>query len=294
MELQYVREFISLAETTSYFETATKLYVSTSALSRHIKSLEKDLGITLFKRTTRRVVLTEQGKLFLPYANRLINTENDWQKALMEMENVKRTLLKVGSIPTMLPYNITDIMAEFTRIYPEVTLDVKEADTLSLIPMVRSGARDFAFIRYTDDPGNEFRKNLIAEDILIAVIPSNHPLADQKSISLEALKDESLLFIEKDSYMYQLCTDLCVRSGFQPKVTFTSRRADNLLEMVAKGMGVAMLMKKAAASMVHRNDIRLVDIHPSVKTSIYLICKEELLSDPVAESFFLHASKNLS
>ena len=68
MEIQYVREFLSLAETGSFFETAEQLFVTTSSLSRHIKALESEMGVTLFDRTTRKVTLNRYGKLFLPFA----------------------------------------------------------------------------------------------------------------------------------------------------------------------------------------------------------------------------------
>ena len=291
MELQYVREFVSLSQTMSFFETSERLYISTSALSRHIQSLEKDLGVQLFQRTTRRVILTEQGKLFLPYANRLINTENEWKKALFEVGLIKRTTLTIGSIPTLLSYHITNLMTEFNRINPEINLEIKEADTYALIPMLRSGACDFAFIRDMDNLEIEFQKLPYVDDKLCVAVPNSHPFADCKSIGIEDLKNERLLLISKNSFMHKMCTNLCIRSGFQPNVVFTSNRGDNLLELVMCGMGIAMLMKKAAESLNNRSEISLIEIEPAVISTICLIYKEEQLSDPAALSFISIAKK---
>jgi len=291
MELRYVREFISLAQTRSFLETSLQLYISTSALSRHIQALEKDLGVPLFQRTTRKVILTEQGRLFLTYANRLVNTEDEWKKALYETGIIKRSVLTIGSIPTWMSYNIANLVAEFNRINSGITLEIKEADSFELLPLLQSGACDFAFIRDMDAGETEFQRLPFVSDKLCIAVPDSHPFAVREFVAIEDLKDEALLFISKNSFMHKLCTDLCIRGGFQPNVVFMSKRGSNLLEFVARGMGIAMLMKKAAESLKRPDNICFIEIRPIVSSSICLFYKEKILSDPVSASFFSLAQK---
>ena len=107
-------------------------------------------------------------------------------------------------------------------------------------------------------------------DHLCIVVPEDHPFAKRKTVSVPDLKDESLLMIGKDAYMYKLCCDLCREAGFEPNVRFTSHRAENLIDLVGRGMGAAMLMRKPAAMFITEK-CRLVDVIPEVRSVISLV-----------------------
>ena len=101
MEIQYVREFLSLAETGSFFETAEQLFVTTSSLSRHIKALESEMGVTLFDRTTRKVTLNRYGKLFLPFAKEFARIDEECTRAFATDQHEQTNTITIGSIPMM-------------------------------------------------------------------------------------------------------------------------------------------------------------------------------------------------
>ena len=269
MEIRFVREFVSLSETESFFETAERMFVTTSSLSRHIKTLEEEVGQPLFDRTTRRVTLNRYGRLFLPYARELVRVDDECTAAFAEAENETHSTISVGSIPMMRAYHITDLLAEFQNGNKSTVLNITESDSVKMIPMLRNEELDFAFLRDRDDRDGEFEKFPFAEDALCAVLPEGHPLAKQPLIRMEQLKEEPLLLIGKDAFMYKLCTELCMDAGFTPHVRFTSHRAENLIDMVSRGMGVALLMRKPAALLTPKGTV-LVDVTPSVPTTIFL------------------------
>ena len=270
MEIRYVREFLSLAETESYFETAEQLFVTTSSLSRHIKTLEGEMGVTLFERTTRKVSLNRYGKLFLPYAKELVRIDEECTRAFAADRHDQAKTIIVGSIPMMRAYRITDLLAEYQHGNKSTELNVVEGDPFNLLPMLRDEKIDFAFMRDQGIISEEYEKIPFTEDHLCIVMPKEHPLARRKNIKIGDLKNESLLMIGKDAFMYKLCTDLCREAGFEPNVRFTSHRGENLIDMVGRGMGVAMLMRKPAATLIS-DQYRLVDVTPEVKTVISLV-----------------------
>ena len=269
MEIRFVREFLSLAETESYFETAEQLFVTTSSLSRHIKTLEGEMGVPLFDRTTRKVSLSRFGRLFLPYAKELVRIDDECTQAFLKAQHDIQGTVTVGSIPMMKAYRITDLLAEYQHGNKSTAVNVVEGDSYTLVPMLRNEEIDFAFLRDRDDSDNEFVKAPFAEDHLCVVVPADHPLARKKAVQLEQLRDESLLLIGKDAFMYKLCTELCKQAGFQPKVRFTSHRAENLIDLVRQGLGIAMLMRKPAETLIP-DTLRLIDVTPAVKTTIFL------------------------
>ena len=103
MELRYIREFLSLAETESFFETSERMFVTTSSLSRHIKTLEEELGVPLFDRSTRKVSLNRQGKLFLPFAREFARIDQECTQAFEAARKEAHGSLSIGFIMGMEP-----------------------------------------------------------------------------------------------------------------------------------------------------------------------------------------------
>jgi DNA-binding transcriptional LysR family regulator len=269
MEIDYIGEFIALTETESFLEASERLFISQSSLTRHIKSIEEDLGVQLFDRTTRKVSLNQYGRLFLQYARDIYRLKCDYTTAFYnELQGVHGSI-KVGTIPTMIPYKITDILSRFQRENSAFSLDVTEADSLQLVKMLRAGQSDVVFIRESDDPDNEFNKLPHAMDVLVALVPENHCLANKEFLEIPQLNREPLLLLAKDTFMYSLCVGECHKAGFEPRVAFTGHRAENIIDLVIKGMGIALLMKKASSSLI-KPGIAVINIEPCIRSIISL------------------------
>ena len=138
MEIDYICEFSVLAETCNFLEAADQLFISQSSLSRHLKTLEKELGVPLFDRTTRSVTLNGFGQLFLPYARQIAAIRYEYTTAIGNAVNAEHGNIRIGSIPVMTQYRITDVMMRFRQENPRFTLDVIEADSNQLTKMLRS------------------------------------------------------------------------------------------------------------------------------------------------------------
>ncbi|MDR2751394.1 MAG: LysR family transcriptional regulator [Clostridiales bacterium] len=273
MEIEFIKEFVMLAETGNFVETAEKLFLTQSSLTRHIKSLEDSLGVKVFDRTTRKVSLNRFGRIFLQYAKEINRIQLEYTTAFYNELQGVHGVVKVGTITIMIPYHITDIISQFQHENSAFTLDVEEADSLELIRMLRERKCDFAFIRESDDSVNEFNKITVATDLLVALVPPSHFLANQDPIVLGQLAHEPLLLLAKDTFMYSLCVEKCKEAGFFPRIVFTGHRAENLIDLASKGMGIALLMKKASASLV-KPKIAVVTIEPVIRSTISLAyCK---------------------
>lgn len=269
MDINYVHEFVVLAATGNYLEAADKLFLTQSSLTRHIQKLEADLGVTLFDRSTRRVQLTRYGKLFLPYAEQIAALQKSYTTAFYNELNLERGIIRIGAIPVMAQYQITDIFARFQQENLNVLLDIMEADSLQLIQMLNNGELDFAVLRESDDCSSTFTKIPITQDTLAALMPLNHPLAQENHIELKLLYRDSFLLLGRDTFMYSLCVQECRAAGFEPHILFNSSRVDNIIGLVSKGMGIGLLTKKPVMSANH-SDIAVIDIRPAITTTISL------------------------
>lgn len=289
MDTERCREFVVLAQTCNYLQAADQLFISQSSLSKHIKSLERELGVELFNRTTRHVRLTEHGRVFLPFARKLASTAHDAEAALSYATDNERRVLDIGSIPVMVPYGITDLLHRFEHDHPNVRLKITEGEAEQLKDLLRKRAIDLAFIREwsdgTDhDEDAEFATSVFAKDRLAAVLPISHPLASRSSIRLSDLANDEFLLLPQGTVMNVLITDACAADGFVPEVRYRGSRAENIIDLVSRGMGVSLLMRTPAAYLA-RTAVAIVDLEQSIETSIKLFRLRDREPSPETHAF---------
>jgi len=289
MEINYLREFAVLAQTLDFMEAADILYISQSTLSKHIQSIESELRVPLFDRTTRKVRISKFGQLLLPYAQQIAELQDKYTAILQSSLETDREILTLGSIPALAQYKITGILVNFKRSRSQSTISVMHAGSEELKEMLRKEKCELAFIRDTNEVDDDLVKIPYAVDTLAAVLPASHPLAKQKTIPLRMLADEDLLLMEKQTYLYRLSISACEQSGFEPKIAYTDQRPENLVDFVVKGMGVALLMKQLALY-VSNPKVAIVDISPSVSTQINLCYLKGVELSDAAKHFVLCAA----
>ena len=249
MNTEYLKEFVALAETKNFWEASERLYMNQSTLSKHIKALEDELGVTLFTRTTRRVDLTAYGQTYLPYAKSIVRSEFEGNTAIKRLQNIENGLLTIATIPAMPQYQITMLLAKFQQIHPDATIRITEDDSKNLMSYLENESAELIFIR---EDKNTFEKNFMSstnikripymKDKMVALIQKTHPLAKMEKISLQQLKDEQFCFIKEGSLMYEMAMDACQNAGFIPNIIFTSHRIDSILDMVTNQNCVGLLM----------------------------------------------------
>ena len=275
MNLSWIKEFIVLSETGNYLAASGKLYIAQSSLSRHIKAMEEELGVLLFERTTRTVTLSAFGELFLPYARKIAELENQYQFELFQYKRKVSGAVSVGAIPSMSQYGILDLFEQFWKRYPDYSLDIQESDSTELMERLVRGEIDMAFVRISPylhiDDG--FEQITYARDSLAAIIPAGHALAERSEIHVKDLKDEPLLLLAGDTLMFQLCLSACRKAHFEPRIAFTGHKSENILSMVEKGFGIALLtqspiQEKLTDSMV------MIPVEPKIETAIVLLYRK--------------------
>lgn len=274
MELDYLKEFIAAAELCNFFETSEKMFISQSSLSRHMKSLEDSLGISLFERTPRSMKLNRYGEIFLTYAKQMVQLDEECRRVLELEQEATEDTIKVSTINSSGNYHITNAFARFKSEYPDYQMNIHEADSTFSLEMLRKGECDFAFVI---EAGNEcvgFERIPFTTDELVAVLPSVHPLVGMEHINIKLLKSQPLLLFGKNSFIYKICMVACEKEHMEPKVVFTSYRSETLIDMVKKKMGIALMLKKEAEGYM-TPELNMIPIEPEVKVNVSLIYRKE-------------------
>ena len=151
MEISYINEFITLSHTCHYQMTAELMFISQSSLSKHIKKMEEELGAELFVHSRHNVQLTEFGKMFLPYAEEIAAIEHQYTSRIQEMLSPKEKEITLGVMSVEALMEVADMLPEFKKAFPGVTLKVSEGnrkDVLDHYPSekpCRSGGRELLF-----------------------------------------------------------------------------------------------------------------------------------------------------
>jgi LysR family transcriptional activator of glutamate synthase operon len=284
MDIDYLKDFVVLADTGNFLEAADILYSTQSTLSKHIKSLEMELGVLLFDRTTRKVSISKFGQVFLPYARQMVELQDKYTHILQSSRETDQEVLNLGSIYGLAQYKITDVLIGFKKSRPQSTLNVFQQSSRDLAEMLRQKKCELAFIRDIENEEDEFVQIPFATDTIAAALPINHPLAKQKTIPLRMLAEENFLLAVPKTNPYNLSIKACELSGFEPRVTYTDSEIENLVDFAGNGMGVALVLKKLALFLSNPK-IAIVDITPGVLSRIDLCHLKGVTLSEAAKSF---------
>ncbi|VDG22433.1 LysR family transcriptional regulator [Lactiplantibacillus mudanjiangensis] len=263
MDLKYLDNFLALAQYQSFSAAAEACYISQSSFSKRIMHLEQELGVTLFERTTRQVNLTAYGEIYLKYALK-INTLSQQATDEINRRHAEDERLVIGGIPSINEYGILDLITGFIA-KTHIRCQVKTAPSEELEQMLAAQTIDFAFIKDVQNT-TDLTQVPYMEDHLVAVLPRQHPLAQQTSIQIKQLAQEDFIFQPVHSRPYDLCVKLCQENGFTPNVIYADRIVENILNFVKKGLGVSLLMEK----LVVDDELVVLPITPTIVADINL------------------------
>ncbi|MEU6663010.1 LysR substrate-binding domain-containing protein [Streptomyces sp. NPDC046821] len=243
MELRQVRYFLTLAEECHFGRAAARLHVAQPALSQQIKQLERELGVALFHRSTRRVELTEAGRHLTGYARTLVSEAERARAHMAELATGHAGRVSVGFIGTA-TYDVLPRVARTVRArLPHITLDLRgELLTPQLMDGLLDGTYDLAVLR--SGPRTEgVNTTPLRTEPLVAVLPAHHPLASESRIPLGALAGEPFVIhpAQERSAMHDRVMAACGRAGFRPESLVEVGETATLVVLVAAGHGVALV-----------------------------------------------------
>lgn len=270
MELNFVRDFLELAERKYYAEVAEALFISPSSLTRHIQALEKDLGRPLFIRTSREVKLTEFGKDFLSYAKRLHDTYEEFLlKYHFQLRREKKII--IGYISGLGLWNVASGFDSFKKDNQDVELEFLPIQKNRQFELLGDNVFDF-LITWEDYIQEDIYNNMpIIEDRLVLVVPSSHHLADRDEITLKELTNEKLTIVDTLAGRNGSFLRECREGGLYPG--FNVADSGNIMDRVIIGKEAVVMTKRPAVFFSDKN-VCVMDITPKMLIRIMLIWRK--------------------
>lgn len=269
MNLQNLRYFIAVAEHRNFHRAAEGCHVSQPTLSGQLRKLEEHLGVKLFERTNRRVSLTPAGERVLEHARKVIEDTNQMEWAAQASRNQLVGPLRLGVIPTLAPYLMPLILKPLRDVYPEMTIELWEDLTHSLIDLLRTQRLDAALIA-TEVPKGELTASPLFVEPFLAAVPLSHPLARVGTIDEGDLSADVLVLADGHCLATQTL-EACGRKD-SPGRSFQAASLETLVNLVAAGYGTTLIPGLAAGALRGR-DVVLLPLAGRASRTIRLVSR---------------------
>lgn len=275
MELRQIKYFIEVAKREHVTEAANALHVAQSAVSRQIFNLEEELGVDLFIREGRTVRLTRIGRIFLEHMEQAIHVIDDAKQVVEEYIDPEKGTIHIGFSASLASYILPTAIYYFRKEYPEVKFVLNQGSYSELIEAVIKGEINIAVVGPIPAEREKIKSTILFTEDIVALLPSNHPLANRSAIKLIELRDDSFVLFPKGYILRDLISEGCLQRGFQPNVSFEGKDLDAIKGLVSAGLGVTLIPEVTIVDCLPRATVKIPITEPSLKRSVGSIIPKE-------------------
>jgi len=245
MEFRPLRAFVEVVRQGGFSQAAKTVFATQSTISKAVKQLEDEVGVPLLDRIGHKSVLTAAGEVVYRRGVKLLADRDDLLTELDEIRGLKRGVLRLGLPPVGSSTLFAPLFAVYRQRYPGIEVRLIEHGSDQLEESLRAGEIDFAgaLLPASDD----FDWQTVRREPLVALLPSAHPLAARRSVSLADIKDTPFILFESGFALHRIILQASRRVGFEPNIVARSSQIDFMIELVGAGLGVAFLPRMIAA-----------------------------------------------
>lgn len=261
MNLRELEYLVAVAQFRHFGKAAAHCNVSQPALSIQLKKLEQELGVALFERNNKRVLITPMGVKITMRARMILQQASDLKQFAKGASDIFAGELKLGAFPTLAPYYLPQIVPKIMHELPNIQLLLIEDKTDILIDKLQKGEIDCAFMALPVEAENLDYEFLFDDEFYLAV-SATHEWAGRDEIAATELQDKSLLLLEEGHCMRQNALDVCHLNGASEAQEFRATSLETLRQMVRIGGGITLMPKLARQQNDGLNYIKFSDTPP--------------------------------
>lgn len=283
-----LQAFVTLAQVNSFTSTAMMLGITQSAVSHAIKSLEDELGISLFVRGKADIVLTEAGKEIVSKAHAVLGLNESIKQTANEARNLQQGVLKIGSFgPSFSARLLPIILNEYRRRYPNIKVYVEEGEDQQVMDWIDQRQVDLGSILL---PERDLDHIFLCTDKLSVILPTNHCLAVKPKISAQDISEYP--FVLTQGSTGKLALEVFRQQKCQPDIRYKNIQIMSMLSLVADGAGVSITADLSIPSQLAINkQVATRPLHPLVEREIGLGMQNSEQLSPAAAAFVKLAAR---
>jgi DNA-binding transcriptional LysR family regulator len=282
--LRKLRSFIKVAELGSFRRAAELLSISQPALSVHIQELESELGVALFRRTTREVRLTKEGARFAAEMKQTLSELDLLVSDLKDQAAIQRGRVEVACVPSIASQILPPILSQFKADHPKIAVHVYDDRAEIIEQLVGESGVDLAI---SPPPGrnSELMFEHVLDDPYLAVMPKDHPLAGQRTVTSETLLKYPLIMMRSGLNMRQVFDDALARLPIKPKLAYEVHHHDTLIGFVIANLGIGAMPAMTLANVRHPSLAFVPIVEPRITRQIGFLKRRGEPLNPAARKF---------
>ncbi|MCI0752914.1 LysR family transcriptional regulator [Teichococcus vastitatis] len=260
MELKQLRCFLAVADASNFGRAARTLNMLPSALGRQVRLLEEELGTPLFHRTTRQVTLAPAGAALLPEARAILDRAAG-AACLIRALSADGAPLRIGAIDSAAAGLLPEPLARLHATHPEIVTRLVEAKSAQILPWLRSGRLDLGFVR-PPHQADGLECQWLMQERPVVVLPQRHPLAKRQRLQLNDLAGLPVILPPRAARPHSRAVVLRLYDllGETPRVAQEAEEKQTIINLVAAGIGMAVLPEWAARMRVPGVSFRGLDL----------------------------------
>ena len=244
MNLRDLQYLVAVADHLHFGKAALAMHVSQPTLSMQLKKLEDSLGVQLFERTNKRVMLTPIGQEIVARARRTLTEAEQITRIAQSAKDPESGTLKLGIFPTLAPYLLATLMPRLRRAFPRLNILLVEERTDVLVRQLEAGLLDIAILAMPVVHERFSSAKLFEEPFLLAVA-SNHPLAGKRQVTAADMQGESVLLLEDGHCLRDQALEVCHLAGVGEAANFRATSLETLRHRVAASQSITLMPKLA-------------------------------------------------
>nr|QYB19187.1 rubisco operon transcription regulator [Climaconeis cf. scalaris]QYB19389.1 rubisco operon transcription regulator [Climaconeis cf. scalaris] len=295
--LQQLRILKAVAAEKNFTKAAELLYISQPSLSKQIKILEKNLQISLIIRKKHKIYLTETGKIFLQYSERILALCEESCRALIDLKNIERGELTIGASQAIGTNLLPRILALFNQNYPQINLKVQINSTRFITKSIINREIDIAII--CNEIPTKLKKNLIiksfVEDEFTLILSKFHPFAIKKRITKKDLYDLNFITLNSNSVIKKFMDNILSQNHIeikQLKIIMQLNSLEGIKTAVSLGLGVAFISSAIIKKEIALKKIAILRIENiQINRVLTIICHPESYKSKAFKIFYGELSK---
>ena len=280
MDLKQLEYFVAIAEEGKITLAAQRLSIAQPPLSMQLKKLEDELGVTLFDRTSRKLQITDAGRVFLSRARQILDLSFAAQKEMYDLANGCKGTVYLGITPTAIPFVLSDKITPFHKEFEKIDLELFEGGTDYILDLVQKGIVDIGIVRSPIQLSNFCYLEKSSEDMVALMLPDfNWSESSHCNLAEMDMKD-IIIYRRYESLVMDQLT-LCQAI---PHITVRCDRSSTAISCAESGLGIAIL-PAGAVIMAQKNLIcKTIDNIPLQTKAVAVWLKSRHLSKP-AQAF---------
>lgn len=281
MDIRELEYFVTVYELQNFTAAANKLHISQPAISKSIHKLEEELGFQLLDRTQKKVLLTEEGTVFLGLAKDILARMIAAQNTMIEYKNLTRGNFRIAVPPLLGAYVFPQLFADFKKNYPSLDMSVIEDGSSTAVDLVRQEEVHVGLI-ILPPILTDLHSHLITSQEIVVCLPNDHPLSSQSFLTFEQLKDEPIILYNEGFVLRKIILDEYAKYNIVPRVVLSTNQFQTIKALVAKGVGISFLPKNSIKVVNH---VTKIPLRPHLYLEMGLIWKPNKILPLACKAF---------